>query len=378
VNNYIDLAAPGVKGLKPYQPGKPIDELQRELGIKEVVKLASNENPLGPSPRAIEAIQKQLTETSRYPDGNGFVLKQALAAHLGVDTMQITPGNGSNDVLELIARAFATSGDEIIFSQYAFAVYPLATQAVNAKAVTVAAKNWGHDLDAMAEAITGATKVVFIANPNNPTGTWMSQKQLENFLQKVPGKVLVVLDEAYFEYASDARMGVADYPDGVQLLSRYPNLIVTRTFSKAYGLAGLRVGYSVSHEGIADLLNRVRQPFNVNHLGMVAATAALNDKEHLQKSLQLNYEGLKQLQNGLEALGLAYIPSCGNFLSVEVSGKNGESAAGIYDALLREGVIVRPVANYQMPDHLRVTVGLPDENERFLAALAKVMPARNA
>ena len=373
MNNYIDLAAPGVKGLKPYQPGKPIEELQRELGIKDVVKLASNENPQGPSPRALEAIQKQLAETSRYPDGNGFILKQALADHLHVNPAQITLGNGSNDVLELIARAFASSSDEIIFSQYAFAVYPIVTQAINAKAVRVPAKNWGHDLDAMAAAITPATKVIFIANPNNPTGTWLTETQLSDFLQKIPRKVLVVLDEAYFEYASDARMGIADFPDGVKLLSDHPNVIVTRTFSKAYGLAGLRVGYSVSHQDIADLLNRVRQPFNVNHLAMVAAAAALDDSEYLQKSLQLNAEGLNLLQTGFESLGLTYIPSCGNFLSVEVGDKEGDSAAHIYEALLREGVIVRPVANYSMPNHLRVSVGLAGENQRFLTALAKVM-----
>ena len=378
MNNYIDLASPGVKGLKPYQPGKPIDELQRELGINEVVKLASNENPLGPSPRAMEAIQNQLIETARYPDGNGFVLKSALADHLGVTKAQITLGNGSNDVLELIARAFAGSNDEIIFSQYAFAIYPIVTQAINAKAVKVPAKNWGHDLDAMSVAVNGATKVIFIANPNNPTGTWLTEKQLLGFLQKVPRKVLVVMDEAYFEYASDARMGVADYPNAIKLLPRFPNLIVTRTFSKAYGLAGLRVGYSVSHEDIADLLNRVRQPFNVNHLGMVAAAAALDDGEYLQRSLQMNCEGLKQLQDGFNALGLEYIPSCGNFLSVEVGEKDGDSAANIYEALLREGVIVRPVANYNMPNHLRVSVGLASENERFLKALTKAMTACSA
>jgi len=372
------LAAPGVRGLKPYQPGKPIEELQRELGIKEVVKLASNENPQGPSPRAIEAIQKQLGETARYPDGNGFILRQALANHLRVNAAQITLGNGSNDVLELVARAFASPGDEIIFSQYAFAVYPIVAQAINARAVSLPARNWGHDLEAMAAAVTPATKVIFIANPNNPTGTWLTEKQLQGFLQKVPREVLVVLDEAYFEYASDARMAIADYPNGIKLLSQYPNLIVTRTFSKAYGLAGLRVGYSVSREDIADLLNRVRQPFNVNHLAMVAAVAALDDSVYLQKTLQLNFDGLKQLQHGFAALELAYIPSCGNFLSVEVAGSAGKSAARIYDALLREGVIVRPVANYGMPDHLRVSVGLAAENERFLNALAKVMTAGGA
>jgi histidinol-phosphate aminotransferase len=369
VNNFIDLATPGTKALKPYQAGKPIEELRRELGIKEVVKLASNENPLGPSPLALEAIQKQLLETARYPDGNGFVLKNALAQHLGVNGDQITLGNGSNDVLELVARAFASANDEIVFSQFAFAIYPIVTQAINAKAVKVPAKHWGHDMDAMLAAVTEATKVVFIANPNNPTGTWIHENKLLHFLENVPRKVIVVVDEAYFEYASDPDMRLEGYPNALNWLHRFPNLIVTRTFSKAYGLAGLRVGYAVSHAGIADLLNRVRQPFNVNQLALVAAAAALNDSEYLQQSIKVNCEGLKQLQDGFEAMGLGYIPSCGNFMCVDV----GDDAAGVYNALLREGVIVRPVANYNMPNHLRISVGLSSENERFLKALANVM-----
>lgn len=369
MNNFTDLAAPGVRALNPYLPGKPIEELQRELGIQQVVKLASNENPLGPSPLAIQAIQKQLSETARYPDGNGFVLKNALAEHLGVNTAQITLGNGSNDVLELIARAFASADDEIVFSQYAFAIYPIVTQAINAKAIKVPAKLWGHDMDAMLAAVTEATKVVYIANPNNPTGTWVDESNLRHFLENIPRKVIVVMDEAYFEYASDPCMQLEGYPNTLNWLSRFPNLIVTRTFSKAYGLAGLRVGYAVSHSGVADLLNRVRQPFNVNQLALVAAAAALNDKEHLQQTIKLNCEGMKQLQEGFAALGLDYIPSAGNFICVDV----GEDADGIYSALLRDGVIVRPVANYNMPTHLRVSVGLERENERFLKSLAAVM-----
>ncbi|KPJ93634.1 MAG: aspartate aminotransferase [Gammaproteobacteria bacterium SG8_11] len=369
MNNFIDLASPGAKALKPYQPGKPIEELQRELGVKEVVKLASNENPLGPSPLVLEAIQRQLLETARYPDGNGFALKEALAQHLGVSAKQITLGNGSNDVLELIARTFASADDEIIFSQYAFAIYPIVTQAINAKAVKVPAKQWGHDMDAMLAAVTEATKVVFIANPNNPTGTWVNKSNLIQFLENVPRKVIVVVDEAYFEYASDPCMQLQHYPNALNWLQRFPNLIVTRTFSKAYGLAGLRVGYAVSHEGIADLLNRVRQPFNVNHLALAAAVAALKDKDYLQQTIKVNCEGLKYLQHGFDTMGLDYIPSCGNFICVEV----GDEAADIYNALLRNGVIVRPVANYSMPKHLRISVGLPGENERFLKVLANVM-----
>lgn len=377
MNKFVDIASPGVRALQPYQPGKPIEELQREFGISNVVKLASNENPLGPGPKAIQAIQNQLKETARYPDGNGYILKQALAEHLGVSSLQITLGNGSNDILEVIAKTFATSDDEIMFSQYAFAIYPLVTQAINAKAVKVPAKNWGHDLDAMLAAITDATKIIFIANPNNPTGTWVNEAQLLNFLQKVPPKVIVVVDEAYFEYASHPDMRLATYPNSLNWLAQFPNLIVTRTFSKAYGLAGLRVGYAASNADIADFLNRVRQPFNVNQFALVAASAALGDIDHLLHSLHINCAGLKQLQEGLTALGLGYIPSAGNFLCAEVDG-TGKNAVEVYDALLREGVIVRPVANYQMPAYLRVSVGLPEENERFLQALAKVMAIRRS
>jgi histidinol-phosphate aminotransferase len=369
VNNFVDIASPGVRSLKPYQPGKPIEELQRELGLTEVIKLASNENPLGPSPLALEAIQKQLLETARYPDGNGYLLKKALAQHLGVNETQITLGNGSNDVLELIARTFAGADAEVIFSQYAFAMYPIITQAINAKAVRVPAKQWGHDMDAMLAAITEATKMVFVANPNNPTGTWVNEQKLRHFLENVPRKVIVVVDEAYFEYASDPSMQLAGYPDTLDWLQHFPNLVVTRTFSKAYGLAGLRVGYAVSQEGIADLLNRIRQPFNVNHLALAAANAALQDDAYLQRAIEMNCEGLKQLQDRFTSMGLDYIPSGGNFVSVDV----GEDATGLYNALLQEGVIVRLVGNYNMPSHLRVSVGLADENERFLKALTKVM-----
>jgi histidinol-phosphate aminotransferase len=369
VNDYLELAAPGLKGLQPYQPGKPIDELEREYGISNIIKLASNENPLGPSPLALEAIKQELDELARYPDGNGFLLKQALSKKLGVPQPHITLGNGSNDILELIARAFATSDNEVIFSQHAFAVYPIVTQAINARAVVTPARDWGHDLEAMADAVTEKTRLVFIANPNNPTGTYLSADGLKAFIAKLPRHVIVVVDEAYFEYANDPRMQADGYPDASKWLDEFPNLIVTRTFSKAYGLAALRVGYAVSNPGIADLLNRVRQPFNVNHLAIVGASAALNDSQHLDKGIHLNAVGMQQLVEGFDALGLDFIPSVGNFVCVNV----GKHAASVYDALLREGVIVRPVANYQMPHFLRVTIGLAQENERFLQALRKVL-----
>lgn len=365
--NYEELAVPGVRALTPYQPGKPIEELQREYGIDDVIKLASNENPLGPSPKALQAITNELHELARYPDGNGFNLKQALASKYQLAINQFTLGNGSNDLLDVIARTFATVGDEILFSQHAFAVYPIVTQAIGATAVMTPAKDWGHDLSAMAKAITDKTRVIFLANPNNPTGTWFVKSQLESFLQQVPPRVVVVLDEAYFEYAS--HMQASDYPDGLMLLGQYPNLIITRTFSKAYGLAGLRVGYAVSQPAIANLLNRVRQPFNVNSLAICAATAALSDPDHLHASVELNKKGMLQYEDGFGRLGLEYISSLGNFISVNV----GDNAAGVYDSLLRAGVIVRPVANYAMPGFLRFSIGTEAENTRAITALQQII-----
>jgi histidinol-phosphate aminotransferase len=362
-NEIINLATPGVRGLQPYVPGKPIEELEREYGVKNVIKLASNENPLGPSPKALAAAQAALVDIARYPDGGGFALKRALATKLGVLPEQVTLGNGSNDILEFAARAFVTAQDEVIFSQHAFAVYPIVTQAVGARAVEVPARDWAHDLDAMRAAITPRTRLIFIANPNNPTGTWLRRAALEAFLDKVPGSVIVVVDEAYFEYVE-----ASDYPNTVAWLARYPNLVCARTFSKIYGLAGLRVGYGVSSAAIADILNRVRQPFNVNSVAQAAALAALGDDTHLDKARRVNTDGMRQLVQGFEQLGLDYIPSVGNFVCVEV----GE-AGRVYEQLLRAGVIVRPVASYGMPRHLRVTVGLPAENQRFLEALKIIL-----
>jgi histidinol-phosphate aminotransferase len=362
-NEIINLATPGVRGLQPYVPGKPIEELEREYGVKNVIKLASNENPLGPSPKALAAALAALPEIARYPDGGGFALKRALAAKLGVLPEQVTLGNGSNDILEFAARAFVTAQDEVMFSQHAFAVYPIVTQAVGARAVEVPARDWAHDLDAMRAAITPRTRLIFIANPNNPTGTWLRRAALEAFLDKVPGNVIVVVDEAYFEYVE-----AGDYPNTVAWLARYPNLVCARTFSKIYGLAGLRVGYGVSSAAIADILNRVRQPFNVNSVAQAAALAALNDDAHLDKARRVNADGMRQLVQGFGRLGLDYIPSVGNFVCVEV----GE-AGRVYEQLLRAGVIVRPVASYGMPRHLRVTVGLANENQRFLDSLKTIL-----
>jgi len=360
-NDLSALAPDYVRSIAPYQPGKPISELVRELGLDEasVIKLASNENPLGIGPRTRAAIDAALGEICRYPDGNGFELKTALAARFNVDMSAIVLGNGSNDVLELVSLAFLAPGRSAVLAQHAFAVYPLATQARGARAIVVPAKNYGHDLGAMAQAVEEDTHVLWIANPNNPTGTFAPAAEIEALLQAVPARVLVVLDEAYNEY-----LPLESKYDSIKWLKRYPNLVVVRTFSKAYGLAGLRVGYGLMHAAVADILNRVRQPFNVNGLALSAARAALDDMEFVARSYATNLQGLRQLDEGVRALGLDAIPSYGNFLTVRVG-----KATEVYKRLLRRGVIVRPVAGYELPEHLRVTVGTAEENTRFLAAL---------
>ena len=364
--DFLAAAFPSVQKLSPYVPGKPVEELARELGLNpaEIVKLASNENPLGPSAKVCAAISNALPELTRYPDGSGFALKAQLAEYYAVEPAQITLGNGSNDILELVARAWLAPGRNAVFSAHAFAVYPIATLASGAECREVPAKNYAHDLDAMAAAIDDNTRVVFIANPNNPTGTWFNQAALNAFLSKLPEHVLVILDEAYIEYAADS-----DLPDGMDYLSRYPNLLVSRTFSKAYGLAALRVGYAISSKEVASVLNRVRQPFNVNSLALVAACAALEDKEYLDQSRILNTQGMQQLEQGFKQLGLSWLPSRGNFIAVNFQ----RDAAAINQALLEQGVIVRPVAGYAMPTFLRVSIGTETENQRFLDVLTQVL-----
>ncbi len=358
-----------VRAIAPYQPGKPLSELERELGIRDAVKLASNENPLGPSPLALKAAQAALGETARYPDGNGFALKSALAETYGVDKEQIVLGNGSNDVLELAARAFLAPGASALYARYAFAVYPLVTQACGAEGICVAAKAFGHDLEAMLSAIRPDTRIVFIANPNNPTGTLLAGGELLAFLERVPGSVLVVLDEAYTEYLPPEAKA-----DSIAWLKRFPNLLITRTFSKAYGLAGLRVGFALGHADVAGMLNRVRQPFNVNSLAQAAACAALGDQAFIRRSHQLNRAGMAQLESGFRRMGLDYIPSFGNFVSFRVPAVGGKGgAAAVNQGLLKAGVIVRPVANYDMPEYLRVSVGLEAENVKFLRALERCL-----
>jgi histidinol-phosphate aminotransferase len=354
-----------VQAIAPYQPGKPISELAREMGLDEnaIVKLASNENPLGVSPKALVAMRDALPDIARYPDGNGFVLKQAISRKFKVDTARVVLGNGSNDVLELAARAFLRLGSEVVFSRHSFAVYPLVTLAIGAKGVAAPARDYGHDLQAMLAAITPRTRMVYIGNPNNPTGTLLGKQELHDFLAAVPSSVLVVLDEAYDEYLPPHLKSEA-----ISWLEEFDNLVVTRTLSKAYGLAGLRVGFALAHPAVADMINRVRQPFNVNNLALAAAAAVLEDDEFVERSRVLNEAGMRQLTEGLTRLGLDYIPSFGNFVCVHIPG-----APGVYQRLLQKGVIVRPVANYDMPDYLRVSIGLENEIALFLEALEEVL-----
>ncbi|MBK1726155.1 histidinol-phosphate transaminase [Halorhodospira neutriphila] len=370
--DFSALAMPGVRGLAPYEPGKPIDELRREYGVSEVVKLASNESPLGPSPRAAEAASAAGAAAHRYPDGNGFALKAAVAERHGVPPERVTLGNGSNDVLVLLAQAFLGPGRTAVFSAHAFAVYPIATQTVGATARVVPAlpaeaeQPYGHDLEAMLAAVDETVSVVFVANPNNPTGTWLTEGELRGFLDRLPARVIAVVDEAYFEYAA-AEPG---YPDASRWLEAYPNLVVTRSFSKVYGLAGLRVGYGLSHPAVADLLNRVRQPFNCSAPAQEAAAAALADEAHTRRAVALNDEQRRILREGLEAMGLRVLPSAANFLTFYA----GEQAAQIHEGLLRRGVIIRPVAGYDLAGWLRVSVGTAAENRTFLEALAELRP----
>ena len=358
-----ELSPSYVRSIAPYQPGKPISELARELGLKEenIVKLASNENPRGIGPRTRAAIEAALGDIARYPDGNGHDLKTALSRRYGVDTGAIVLGNGSNDVLELVALAFLGPGRSAVYSQHCFAVYPLATQARGARGIAVPAKDYGHDLEAMLAAIDDETYVVWVANPNNPTGTMLRPEALEGFLKRVPARVIVVIDEAYNEYLSPDLKS-----ETVKWLRRHSNLVVTRTFSKAYGLAGLRVGYALAHASVADIMNRVRQPFNVNSIALSAATAALDDMEFVARSFAENLQGLRQVEEGATCLGLEWIPAYGNFITVRV-GKANE----VFRRLLKRGVIVRPVGGgYQLPEHLRITIGTARENERLLSALS--------
>ena len=359
----VDHALSYVRAISPYQPGKPITELAREMGIPvdKIVKLASNENPLGMSPKAKKAVEAAIAGIERYPDQ--FDLIRAVAERAGLAQNQVVLGNGSNDVLDLIARVFLAPGRSAIFAQHAFAVYPLATLSTGADLIATPAKNHGHDLNAMRAAIRPDTRIVWIANPNNPTGNFLPYPEVRAFLEAVPQDVVVVLDEAYNEY-----LPPAERVDTAARIKDFPNLVVTRTFSKIFGLAGLRVGYALASAEIADLMNRVRQPFNVNNLAIAAAVAALDDHQFVAESYELNRRGMEQIVAGLQRLGLEHIPSHGNFVTF----KAGDGAA-VNQKLLRQGVIVRPIGGYGLPEWLRVTIGTEPENTRFLEALEKAL-----
>ncbi len=375
IDNPSSIAPEYVRGIAPYQGGRPISEIAREYGFNEsdIVKLASNENPLGMSPKAKEAMLVAAADLGRYPDGNGFELKAAISKRFSVPQDWVTLGNGSNDILELAAHAFLQPDRESVYSAHSFAVYALATQATGAKAVVVpATKGLGHDLSAMRRAITARTGIVWVANPNNPTGTFIDAKEVKAFIDDIPHQVLVILDEAYTEYLSDR-----DRYNAFEWVASTPNLLVSRSFSKAYGLAGLRIGFGISQPAITDLLNRIRQPFNVNSLAQAAASAALFDDAFLAQSRRVNDEGMQQLIKAADSLGLEYIPSWGNFILVKM-GQAKDAGMQVFQALLAKGVITRPVANYALPQWLRISIGTREENERLISALGQVMPALSA
>ena len=357
-----------ILALAPYQTGKPVEELTREYGISDVVKLASNENPMGCSPHVTLAVTEQLGQLARYPDGNGYYLKQALADFNEVDVEQITLGNGSDDLLDILARTFVGANDAIIYSQYAFVVYPMLAKMQGATGIEVPAQRFGHDLKAMSQAVqdNANTKMVFIANPNNPTGTQLEHKALHEFMSNVPSSVLVILDEAYIEYSPES--------NNRSLLDEFDNVVIVRTFSKAYGLAGLRVGYALSSVAVADLLNRIRQPFNVSRIGLAAAAAALKDQDFIKNTRATNDEQMRWLEKQFDALGLGFIKSHANFIMVEVEVEMEDiTAATIYQALLEQGVIVRPLATYGLPNWLRITVGLAEDNLRLIDTLRSIL-----
>ncbi|MDH5387906.1 MAG: histidinol-phosphate transaminase [Gammaproteobacteria bacterium] len=369
--SFLSLATLGVQQLRPYLPGKPVEELERELGITGSIKLASNENPLGPSDKAVEAIRKYSHSVNFYPDGGGFKLSARLAEKFNVDRACVTLGNGSNDILELAARAFLTPETSAVFSEYSFAVYPIVVQAVGAQANVAKAFSLdhatmplGHNPESLLASVDENTRVIFIANPNNPTGTWLPPQVLKQLLNDLPDDVVVVLDMAYNEYMDESLQ-----IDASEWLAKFPNLIITGTFSKIYALAGLRIGYSLSSPEIADVLNRVRQPFNTNLLAQEAALASLDDKEHIKSSVAINDQGKAFLQKSFDDMGLDYLPTMGNFIAVNLR-RDGQV---IYDALLQKGVIVRPVGNYNMPEFLRITIGTEEQNKRFIKTLSEII-----
>lgn len=363
----FDLKVHGaVEDLVPYPPGKPIEELERELGITGSIKLASNENPLGPSPKAVEAVKRAVSGVNRYPDGSCHYLRERLSAELGVSGDMLVFGNGSNEIIELMVRTFMAEGDEAVMADPSFAVYPILLKTVGGVSVRVPLKDFTHDLDAMSEAVGPRTRIVFIANPNNPTGTIVTREQVQGFMDKIPPDVIVCMDEAYFEFVRSP-----EYPDTLAMVKEGKRpVVVLRTFSKVFGLAGLRIGYGVAHPQITDYLNRVRQPFNVNAMAQAAALACLEDPEHLERTRENNSNGLDYLYSEVDHMGLEYVPTEANFFLIKVG-----DGGGVYEKLLRKGVIVRPMKSYGLGEYIRVTVGLPEENERFVRSLQEVLGA---
>ncbi len=358
-----ELAPPHIQTLLPYEPGKPEEELERELGVTNPAKLASNENPVGPSPKAMEAIKDALVKMNRYPDGGGYYLREALARKHDVDMKNIILGSGANEIIETIIRTFLTPQDEAIMAWPAFSIFMLVLQAHNVKTIRVPLKDFTHDLKSMGEAVTDSTKMIFIANPNNPTGTSVGEKEALEMLGAIPENVMVVMDEAYYEFVTRP-----DFPRSIDYVMEGKNIFVLRTFSKIYGLAGLRVGYGIAKEELITDLNRVRAPFNVNCLAQAGALACLEDDDHVRRCLEVNNEGREYLYKGLSDLGLEYVPTDTNFILVKV-----ENSREMFNKLLPLGVIVRPLDGYELPDYIRLGIGVQWENDKFLEAIKQLI-----
>jgi histidinol-phosphate aminotransferase len=363
--NFVDLVNPHIRTLKPYQPGKPIEELERELGIRGSIKLASNENPLGPSPKAIEAMRTAIDDVNRYPDGASFALRRALAVRLGVQENQLVFGCGGDEILELVAKTVIAPGSEVVYAWPSFAMYPIVIQGSGAVGVPVPlTSDFVHDLDAMAAAVTDQTRAVFVCNPNNPSGTTVGAAEFDRFVSALPDHVVLVIDEAYFEFVRRS-----DFPDVISLISRRPGTLALRTFSKIYGLAGMRIGYGICDEAFASYLERARHPFNVNRMAEIAALAALDDEAHVTRTLEVNEIGIEYLTAELGKMGIETWPSDANFILAK-------TGADVFDALLRKGVIVRPMHGFGLTEHVRISIGLPEENKRLIEALTEIRAAK--